>query len=259
MEITVLGSGSRGNATIVGYRGRYLMIDAGFCYRDLTKRMTALNISAGDIGGIFITHEHADHVRSLEIFTKRHKVPVYLNKSTFDRLNRPLKDKIHREVRFFTTGSRIQLDNITLTSFPVSHDAADPVGYTLENASSKVGFVTDTGRVTRQVVENLSGSHCIVIEANHDIDMLWNGTYPELIKQRIAGPYGHLSNRASGELLRTVMSGKLKTVCLVHLSQENNRPDVALDTVSGILGEDYDTLPAILVTGQDSPSETVSV
>jgi len=259
MNITILGSGSMGNASVVDNGQSSILIDIGFRNRNLVNRMKMRGLSPESIAAVFITHEHTDHIIGLEIFAKHNNVPVYVSMGTMSRLNGKTRKILADRLCCFLPGDEVQVNEFFVKSFPVLHDAADPVGYVICESDRKLCYATDMGRATECVQENMYDSNALVIESNHDTDMLWNGGYPEILKQRIAGPYGHLSNDAAYELLKKVMSPALNLVCLAHLSQENNRPETALRSVRDRLEEDYDSVPEIHVAGQDEPSQTFNI
>ena len=259
MELTILGSGSHGNAAVLQSNGRSILIDAGFTYRTLSRRLKTGKISPESIDAVVITHEHFDHTRGLGAFTRIHRTPVFLNEGTFDSLDSEIKEDTRNSVKIFKSGELIEKDGLEIRSFPVRHDAADPVGFTFITGGKKVGYVTDIGSITGTVINHLLGASLLVLEANHDIEMLLAGNYPEQLKRRIKGPYGHLSNSGAFELLLDVMNPDLYTVCLTHLSRENNRHDVAYRTVQGALVESFSRVPKIRIASQDKVSETFSV
>ena len=265
MKLTILGSGSKGNATVLQKNNKSILIDAGFHYKELTRRMHERGIRPDSIIAILITHEHIDHTRGLGAFTRIHRVPVYINEGTFENLLDDIKADIIQRIEYFSLEAKksspltFTINNITVTRFPVPHDAASPVGYTFSSAGQKISYVTDLGSITDSVIENLSGSSLIVLEANHDKTMLQQGKYPDYLKQRIAGPYGHLSNDDACEILLKVLSAELQTVYLAHLSQENNRPELAYQAVKNYLAERFQTLPQIRIAYQNESTQTDNI
>jgi len=262
MKLTILGSGSKGNAAVLQKGNKSILIDAGFTYGELTHRMNERGIRKDSIAAVIVTHEHIDHTRGLGVFARIHRIPIYINISTFDNLCGEIKaDAIHW-VKHYSVNTRISsrqafiINDIIVNQFPILHDAADPVGYTFTSEGQKISFVTDLGSVTDSVIEHLSNSSIIVLEANHDTTMLRQGKYPDFLKNRIAGPYGHLSNDDTSEILLRVMCNKLQTVYLAHLSQENNRPDLAYQTVRSRLADTFSSIPEIHIAYQDNPAQS---
>ena len=199
VRVVPLGSGSSGNATLVQFGGRRLLIDAGLSARDLALRLAMVGVEPGDLTAIVLSHEHHDHARGLERFAVRHKVPVLTTPETLAALN--LAPRHLPAWHPFETGVPFDAYGVTIDPFPVPHDAADPVGFVLEAEGVRVGIATDLGHATALVVERLRRCHVLVVEANHDDDMLARGPYPWALKQRIGGRLGHLSNAEASALL----------------------------------------------------------
>lgn len=243
MRVCVLGSGSTGNALLVeGPRGQFL-VDAGLPWRELYQRSSQAGVRFSP-QAVVLTHEHQDHVRGLSTLVRR-GVPVVTSPGTLLALG---TSGIPLEQGFEVAGVR-------LFPFPVSHDAAEPVGLCLEADGGRVGIATDLGLVTEGVLSALRGCGLLVLEANHDRDLLLGGPYPWPLKMRILGPRGHLANTETGQALAQLLWGGLRAVVLAHLSRENNSPTLALETVArsldGFGGHLYLTYP-------DRPSAVVS-
>lgn len=255
MKITVLGSGSGGNAAVIQNNGRAILIDAGFTCKNLQTRMTYCGINPVSVSAVFITHEHTDHVKGLGVFARKHRIPVYLSEGTFNSMYHGQKLEIDKWVSIIKTGVEVDTCDMRVTNFPVPHDAGEPVGYTFSDKNNKISYVTDIGSITNTVRDNLKNSRLIVLESNHDEKMLRNGPYPAFLKQRVSGPNGHLSNDETGKLLNNVMWDGLKAVYLAHLSKENNRPQLALNTVCESLNGHYDAKPEFILTYQEKPAE----
>ncbi len=230
MRISVLASGSNGNAAVVEADGTCLLLDCGISCRQLVTRMQALGIDPGRIDAVLLTHEHDDHVKGLEVFLRRHPVPVLATAGTVQGMAAPPAG-----AEALTPGREVRLWALTVLPVPTSHDAREPVGFVLENDGYRVGYVTDTGVVTQLLVERLAGCHALLLECNHDRDMLRVGPYPWPLKQRIASRTGHLSNEQScGALERLVHSG-LEVVVGMHLSQTNNSPHLVTRELAAVL------------------------
>lgn len=227
MRICVLGSGSAGNAILVEAPKGYLLVDAGFSWREIKARARRAGFDLRGIDALILTHEHADHTRGLPTLYRR-GTTVVASPGTLRALG-------HRFRRAVPLNGDLELLGLRIHAFPVPHDAAEPRGLTLTSGGSRVGIATDLGEVTHLVMEELSGCKALVFEANHDLEMLLSGPYPWALKLRILGPLGHLSNDAAGEALAG-LADSVSAVFIAHLSQENNRPGLALETVARYLG-----------------------
>jgi phosphoribosyl 1,2-cyclic phosphodiesterase len=233
MRFCVLGSGSKGNATFVECGKTRLLIDAGFSGREIEGRLAAIGVAAESLAAILITHEHSDHVRGAAILSRRHRLPLFANQGTFAAAGAALA-KPH-EQRLFVSGESFVFQDLRIHPYSVSHDAADPVGFLLSGSGLVLGYCTDTGMVSRLMQHRLSQCHGLVLECNHDPDLLRNGPYPPALQQRVRSRTGHLANGQAGEFLRALLHPGLEHVVLSHLSETNNRPEVALETVRGLL------------------------
>ncbi len=253
LSICVLGSGSKGNCTYVRAGQTHCLIDAGLRYEELKRRLHSIEVKPEDIRHVLITHEHFDHISGLKKFTKTHKVTVHTNASTYLHVSSELPAGY--AVNVFDNPFKI--DDITVIPFPVSHDAADPVAFSFQYGAKKISVLTDTGYTSHLVKEHIRGSDVLVLESNHDEDMLRTGTYPWPLKQRISSRFGHLSNRQAADTLSEIACGRLRHVFLAHLSAENNSPSLALRTVGARLSAMTESAPALLLTHQDRVSEMI--
>lgn len=248
-KISVLASGSKGNATVISAGGKNILIDAGISCRQLVQRLREAGLQPEDLDAVLLTHEHRDHVNGLPVFSRNYHLPVFANEATWRYI--PQRGELERaSCRLMP--KLLETDGLKITSFAVPHDAASTVGYVFTCAGARCVYLTDVGFITKEIKENVAGADTLVLEANHDEEMLKKGTYPYVLKQRILGTRGHLSNNAAGWLL-SQMERLPGEVFLAHLSQENNTPQLALKTVRGILdakelGEDTQ----IYVTSQDN-------
>ena len=225
IRLSVLASGSRGNSTYVATDRARLLVDGGLSAREIERRLLSIGASPKDLDGIVVTHEHVDHVRGVGTLSRRYKLPVYLNKQT----HLHLPDSVGRlyQKEEFVTGRSFFIEDLTIHPFAISHDGIDPVGFTLANDSVKIGVCTDLGAATKLVYRHLQHCSVMILEANHDTEMLKNGPYPWPLKQRIKSRLGHLSNQQSAEVLARVFSETLQQVILGHLSETNNTPEKA--------------------------------
>lgn len=233
-QVAMLASGSKGNAALIKAAGQMFLIDMGLSCRELVKRLQKLNIEPKQLQAIFITHEHSDHIKGLATFTKKYSVPIYSSEKTWRAIFAKENGIIRSACHIIDTN--ITYNGVKISSFEIPHDASDPHGYMFEDLQSgeKCTYLTDTGFITDTVRAAVSNADLLILEANHDIEMLKQGRYPQLLKQRILSTRGHLSNESAGWLLAN-MEKKPRTVFLAHLSEENNRPRIALETVKGIL------------------------
>lgn len=232
-----LFSGSGGNCFLVGDDEAKFLVDAGVSARRIECALGGVGLSFDDISAIFITHEHIDHVKGLEITEKHHHIPVYMTEGTarafiFDA-NSPILPNLYAYRGNFT----VELGGFTVRSFTVPHDAAQPVGYVFEKDGDRVGVATDTGCVTDEMIENLVGCRAAVIEANHDVTALRMGPYPPYLKERIASDRGHLSNASAASLAKLLVDGGAESLMLGHISKENNAPSLALEEVRAAVGD----------------------
>jgi phosphoribosyl 1,2-cyclic phosphodiesterase len=227
VHLTILGTGSAGNAAVVESDKTRLLIDAGLSARRICQRLGEIGIAPESLDGILLTHEHQDHAQGLAVFCKKHPVPIYCNSHTAAVLRSELPEGFG-DWRIFPTGADFVVGDVTAHAFSVPHDAADPVGFTLTCGASSIGYLTDLGYATKLVLERIRNVHTLVIETNHDEKLLQEDTRrPWSIKQRILSRHGHLSNTAAAEVVAQIAGNGLARVLLSHLSRDCNRPELA--------------------------------
>jgi phosphoribosyl 1,2-cyclic phosphodiesterase len=254
MKICVLGSGSGGNSTLVMGGETAVLVDAGLSYRRVRQELKDLGIEPQKIAAILITHEHADHCSEAGYLSMKLGCPIYGTRGTLEALGWFLSGR--EELRPFKMGEELWIGGLKVRSFPVFHDAVEPCGYLIEDGRSRLGLATDLGVVTPALLEEFAECDAVILEANHDLEMLHNGPYTWELKQRIRSEVGHLSNEAAGETLAALArKGRLKSAILTHLSQNNNRPELALETVQDYL----DGKIEVLLTWQDRRSELIEL
>ncbi|SHK37395.1 Phosphoribosyl 1,2-cyclic phosphodiesterase [Rubritalea squalenifaciens DSM 18772] len=254
MRMAVLGSGSGGNATILESGNTRILIDAGLSAKQIVLRLEMLGVDPDSLTGLVLTHEHSDHARGVDVFLRKRRIPLFANAMTKEALEWNLKSDI--EWKVFQTGQGFQLGGLHVHPFPIPHDAAEPVGFVVEQGGTRFGLVTDVGYITQAMRSHLKGSHAIFVESNYDEDMLEADTKrPWSTKQRIASRHGHLSNTQAGELLADVGCGLLQGVVLGHLSGDCNCPDLATKTVQGLLDHGGLDHVKVLCAQQDAPTE----
>ena len=233
MRISVLASSSSGNAAVIAAGGTAVLVDAGISCRRICQGLTACGLSAAALQGIFITHEHIDHTKGLGVLGKKCPAPIFCSRYLRDDLRR----ETCSELRFIEPGCPVQVGALTVTPFAVSHDALDPVGYIFEHAGLRLGYVTDTGCITRQMEALLQGVHALYIESNYDEKLLHTSGRPWALIERIEGRWGHLSNAQAADLVRRVAHPGLQHIILAHLSSECNTPAHAAGVMQGALDE----------------------
>ena len=234
LEVCVLASGSSGNCIYIASDNTRILIDAGLSARQIAVRLEQIGVSPDSINGLCISHEHGDHVAGIRVLQKRHGIPVYTNAGTLNGIRRqPKSDEI--SVKIFQTGAAFKIGNIAIEPFSVPHDAYEPVGFRLQAAGTSVGVVTDLGMSTALIRDKLKGCQALIIESNHDEDLLREAPRPWPLKQRIRSRQGHLSNIDAARLIIDSATDALEHVFLAHLSSDCNTPDTALRTVASQL------------------------
>ncbi len=262
MQVTVLGSGSAGNCTLIETDATAILVDAGLSSRQIAHRLALIGRNIDLINGILLTHEHSDHTRALGVLCKEKTIPVYANRLTAEALVTAPEGNEFKKIswRLFSTGSRFEVGDLSIESFSVPHDAYDPVGFTIRCGDTAVGLATDLGHATKLVVERLRTMDALVIESNHDMKLLREDTArPWALKQRIMSRHGHLSNDAAATLTTEVMSDRLRHVFLAHLSRDCNRPELAQEVVSQRLHRAGAAHVAVAVASQDQPTATLNL
>jgi phosphoribosyl 1,2-cyclic phosphodiesterase len=257
--VTILGSGSAGNCALVETPGTRLLIDGGLSARQMVARLATCGVNPLEIDGILLTHEHGDHAGGIDVWCGKYSTPVYGNRLTADALRHdsPARQK---DWRLFATGSAFTIKEITVETFPVPHDAMEPVGFVLHHGADALGFLTDLGQATKLVQERVRAAQTLVIETNHDEKLLQNDTKrPWSVKQRIMSRHGHLSNAAAAEVLADLLGGRLRRAVLGHLSRDCNSPELAVNTVRTRLAADGGSEVEIFCATQREVSPRFSV
>jgi len=235
LEICILASGSRGNAVYVSGGSTSILIDAGLSGIEIERRLNSKGLYPEDLDAILVSHEHTDHIQGVGVLSRRFNLPVFISSKTEKAALSQLGNV--RVTKNFECGSPFMINNLSIHPFSISHDAEDPSGFTINQNGTKIGFATDLGIATSLVKEHLKGCSLLILEANHDENMLLNGPYPWPVKQRIRSRTGHLSNEASKNLLKEVQHDRLKHVILAHLSETNNTSQKALSEVGRAITE----------------------
>ncbi|MCQ2540531.1 MAG: MBL fold metallo-hydrolase [Acetatifactor sp.] len=233
MRLCSIASGSSGNCIYVGSEATHLLIDAGISAKRVEEGLKELELTGRDIDGILVTHEHSDHIAGIGVLAKRYDIPIYATAGTIDAMKlysgtKALDESLYTVIE---EDKKFTLKDLIVNPMRISHDAAQPVGYRVSYGSKKVAVCTDLGVFNEYTVESLRGMDALLLEANHDVNMLQVGPYPYYLKRRILGDKGHLSNENSGKLLCKILHDDLKSVLLGHLSKENNLPELAYESV----------------------------
>lgn len=255
-----LSSGSSGNCYYLGNGIQGILVDAGISAKSIRNYFKDLKIPIHSIMGILVTHNHIDHIRGLEVLSRRNNIPVFTTQKIWQSILTPdlkipsdLIIEIQTKMRFHLAGFEIE-------AFPVCHDAPETIGFQISSEGKKFTIVTDLGHICQTSASYISSANLLVIESNYDKEMLLNGKYPQFLKARIHSDYGHLGNDQASSFLAEIISEKLKIICLAHLSQNNNTPELALKTLcqtlsdKGIIPEDH---PQILVLKRNGPTEMI--
>lgn len=233
-----LSSGSSGNCQYIETSNMKVLVDAGLSGKKIQELLESRDIDPEEIDCIFVTHEHGDHIKGAGILSRRFNIPIYANEKTWASMEKDLGKLKDENIKIFDTNSDFELGNLGILPFNVSHDAADPVGYNFYNKDKKISIVTDTGTIDDKVKNTIQGSNLIMMESNHDENMLRMGSYPWFLKKRVSGEFGHLSNDDAGKIISQVINGDNEKILLAHLSRENNFPELAHQTVANILNEE---------------------
>lgn len=258
MKLTILGSGSNGNASYVETDETRLLVDVGFSGRQIRQRLATLGRVPENLTAILITHEHSDHISGLAAIAEKARLPVYCNRATMDEIIRITGAKL--DFRLFVAGGGFEVGDISVETFSIPHDAQDPVGYVLRINGTSIGFATDLGHVTKLVLERIRNTNALVLESNHDVKMLQDcERRPWSLKQRILSRHGHLSNEAAADCVAEIMSGELRHLYLGHLSRDCNKPELAQRVMSKRLETMGATHVQLNITSQSVASPTLTL
>ncbi len=252
VRICVLGSGSRGNSTLVATERTRLLMDAGFSKRETYARLAAMGEKTDAFDAIIISHEHVDHVNGLRSLALDLQVPIYISHGTHAAIR---WDPRLERFELFRPGEKFTVGDIEVTPFTIPHDAADPVAFTVHAEGVKLGIVTDLGYIPEVVKQHVRGCACLVFESNHDLEMLRGGPYPWYVKQRVMSRHGHLSNKATSEFLGGDYDGSAAVLVLAHLSENNNLPELArMSAEEGLARRNGTSRPNLHLASQTNPT-----
>lgn len=235
MRFASLGSGSNGNGLVIEQHGTRLLLDCGFGLRDTLARLNRIGLTPEQLSGILVTHEHDDHAGGVFKLANKYRIPVWLTHGTKSMVQRLLPPKPTFDMHIIDSHTVFAIDDLQVQPFPVPHDAREPVQFVLTDGVYKLGILTDTGTTTPHITAMLSGCDALVLECNHDLDMLLNGPYAWSLKKRVSGRLGHLDNQTSAQLLKQLDTSKLKHIIAAHLSVKNNSPELATAALSKAL------------------------
>ncbi len=260
MSLTVLASGSKGNSSVLASSRARLLVDAGLSCRETCRRMANVGEDFRQLTAILISHEHSDHIEGLWVLARKLDIPVYMSAATYSAWQRWARAKYDgvrpavAKLETFQAGRSFTIADITINPFTIPHDAVDPVGFTFRADGVKIGMVTDLGYMPLSVMDNLRRCDGLMIESNHDIEMLRGGPYPWAVKQRVMSRVGHLSNEALAEFFLSDYDGSAAFLVLAHLSEQNNHPDLARRTAERALATHRDLLRnRLMLASQHEP------
>ena len=233
MRAIILGSGSKGNSTLLIGKSKKILIDVGFSYPKMLINLGEYNVLPGEIDAILITHTHKDHIAGLSSFVKKNHIMVYSNSRMFPELVKIIPEDVIKIM-----DDEYSIGEFNINCIHTSHDAVGSVGFSINDNNSNLVYVTDTGYINKDYLKELVNKDVYIFESNHDINMLMTGPYPYILKQRVLSDKGHLSNELAGNYLKEIVGENTKRIILAHLSEINNTPDIALKTVKNILNND---------------------
>ncbi|NOZ52548.1 MAG: MBL fold metallo-hydrolase [Gammaproteobacteria bacterium] len=232
MQFAVLGSGSRGNALLIKTKQTCVMLDNGFSVRETERRLAKLSVSVNDLSAIVVTHEHADHINGVGVLARKFNLPVYATRGTLSakKLGElPMVNVINNHMVF-------EIEDVQLQAFPVPHDAREPCQFVFSDGKCRVAVLTDVGRSTVHIEEQISSCDALILECNHDEHLLAQGDYPYSVKQRVGGAFGHLNNRQAADVLNAIDTSRLQHIVAAHLSEKHNHAELAKSAISEALG-----------------------
>ncbi len=256
MRVQNLSSGSKGNCTVVQSDGTTVLVDLGLSCKETERRMSLAGVDPAAVDAILVTHEHSDHIRGIRVFSKRYNVPVWIGERAHKHIYGPMAG--WQLVNYFEPGHEFRVGSIAVRPFRIPHDTSDPVAFRLSDKRHSFGIATDLGHAPELVIDQLQQADLLLIESNHDEKMLWDGPYPWVLKRRVASKHGHLSNAQSAELIDRLWHDNLQGVILGHLSEENNRPELALQSALAVLQNEQRQTP-VFVASQYDPTDAVEL
>ena len=261
LKFCSLYSGSSGNCLYVSSNNTNILIDCGTSCKKICEGLVSINSSIEDIDAILVTHEHSDHVQSLGMVSKKFDIPVYANLETWNAMEKQKEKMCEKNINLFENDKDFILNDLTIHPFSTPHDAANPCGFNIHDGNKKLSIATDLGHMDNNIFKQLENSSFVLLESNYDPEILKVSKYPFHLKQRIAGPHGHLSNETAGKTISALMKKGLQEVILGHLSKENNFPELAYQTVAEELmnnNSDINTIK-LSVASRSMPGKIVNI
>ena len=233
MRFASLGSGSKGNATLVESGDTRVLVDCGFSCAETEKRLARLSLQPGDLDAILVTHEHSDHIAGVARLSRRYQLPVWMTAGT----HAAHKGGELAEYHCINSHRALRIGDLQVQPFPVPHDAREPCQFVFSDGRRRLGLLTDVGSITAHLLQALDHLDALILECNHDPGMLADGPYPPALKQRVGGPYGHLSNQQAANILDKINTDRLQHLVAAHISEKNNDPQLALGCLAAVVGE----------------------
>lgn len=240
-----LASGSSGNCHLINDGENSILIDAGLSGKRIENKLKKVDIDPKTLIAILVTHEHSDHIRGVGVLSRRYNIPIYANKGTWDGMNTKIGEIRENNIKCFNSTEDFNIRDFNIKSYDISHDANEPVGFSIEKDKVKISIVTDLGYIDENIIEQVRDSNLVVLESNHDEEMLKAGSYPYFLKRRILSNIGHLSNETAGNAIIDLVNKNVESILLAHLSRENNFPELAIETVKNILDDEK------IIVGED--------
>lgn len=237
MKYCSIASGSSGNCHYIGYKDTNILIDAGLSGKRITKGLDEIDIDANKLNGIFVTHEHSDHIKGIGVLSRKYDLPIFVNYKTWNAIKEKIGKVKEENIKIFENDKEYAIGDMGIKPFSITHDAVDPVGFKLTDGKKAISVATDIGHVSDNIKENLLGSKLIVLESNYDKEMLLMGSYTYALKKRVMSNIGHLSNEAAAKFAVELIKNGAENLLLAHLSRENNFPALAFETSNHILTE----------------------
>lgn len=254
IKVSVLASGSKGNSTYIESNKSKILIDLGMSCLYIEKSLDKFGIRPREIQGILITHTHSDHINGLKVFLKKYHTPLYITEKIYKELKKQMEIE-----NYILVDNTFIIEDLQIEIIKTSHDAEDSNGYIISSESSSLVYITDTGYINRKYHDKLTNKSYYIIESNHDVELLMNGSYPYHLKQRILGDRGHLSNKACADYMSKFVGDNTKGVTLIHLSEENNRKEIAYSTFANTMKENNKNVENITISFQNEPTEVIEI
>lgn len=230
-----LASGSSGNCHLINDKDNFILIDAGLSGKQIENKLKEVDVDPKSLSAILVSHEHSDHINGVGILSRRYNIPIYANTGTWEGMGCKIGKIKEENIRNFVSNEDFYIGDFNIRPYRISHDANEPVGFSIKKKDIKISIATDLGYISEDVIGEIEGSNLVILESNHDEEMLKAGSYPYSLKRRVLSNMGHLSNEAAGNAIVELVHKNVKSILLAHLSKENNFPELAIATVKNIL------------------------